>query len=81
LNTNKSSYEVLAKKKVFKAAMENFELQGKADFFGRINRISKAMKEEERERKQIFEGKNHKEIIAKKKKKKQEKKRIKYEGR
>jgi len=59
----------LQKKKVFKAAMENFELQGKADFFGRINRISKAMKEEERERKQIFEGKNHKEIIAKKEEK------------
>jgi hypothetical protein len=58
LNTNKSSYEVLAKKAV-KAAMKNFELQGKADFFGQINRISKAMKEE-RKRKQIFEGKNHK---------------------
>jgi hypothetical protein len=48
--------------------MEDFELQGKADFFGRINRISKAMKEE-RKRKQIFEGKNHKEIIAKKEEK------------
>jgi hypothetical protein len=50
LNTNKSSYEVLAKK-VVKAAMKNFELQGKADFFGRINRISKAMKEEGNESK------------------------------
>lgn len=48
-----------SQKKIVKATMEDFELQGKADFFGRINRISKAMKEE-RKRKQIFEGKNHK---------------------
>ena len=58
-----------SQKKIVKATMENFELQGKADFFGRINRISKAMKKEERKRKQIFEGKNHKEIIAKKEEK------------
>ena len=61
------------KQKEFKAAMKNFKLQGKTGFFGQTNRISKAMKKKERKRKQIFEGKNHKEIIAKKKKKKQEK--------
>lgn len=45
----------LQKKKMdFQATMENFELQGKTDFFGQTNRISKAMEKEERKRKQIF---------------------------
>lgn len=39
--------------------MKNFELQGKADFFGKTNWISKDMKKE-RKPKQIYEGKNTK---------------------
>jgi len=41
----------LQKKKDVKATMKNFELQGKADFFGKTNWISKAMKKKRKETK------------------------------
>jgi len=49
----------------FKASMKNFKnYKGKAGFFGRTNRRSKAMKEKGKAKqskaKQIFEGKNTK---------------------
>jgi hypothetical protein len=35
MNKNKSSMKFLQKKNDVKATMKNFELQGKADFFGK----------------------------------------------
>jgi len=63
------------------ATMKNFKkLQGKAEFFGRINRRSKAMKEKGNQGEYMKE-KIQRNNCKKKKKKKQEKRRIKKKGR